>query len=120
MKYLSRIVCGVTLASSVASCAVSAEPAPPPPHVQSTPEAVGRNLNEIFRMADELGRSIVWVRGASVACACGPIVQPNGPGPPPPQWNPAAVKRAIQALQAMERAYEANKTVTIKSATAAQ
>ena len=115
MKYLNGIVCGVTLAGLLPSCAVSAEPAPTP-QVQTTPEALAIDLNDLLKRLERAGMSIAFVRGYSVACACVPTVQPNHPGPPPSPWNPAAVKRAIQALQVLEKGYETGRQVTIEAA----
>lgn len=114
MNYLRKIVCGVTLAGSVASCAVSAEPVTG--NVRTTPVDLARELNDLLRRLEVTGQSIVSVEGGSIACACVPTVQPNHPGPPPSPWNPEAIKRAIAALQALERGYSTNQTVTIQAA----
>jgi hypothetical protein len=114
MKYLSGNVCYVALAGLLASCAVSGEPAPTP-QVQTTPEALAIDAADLLRRLEKFGMSVVYVRGSSVACACSPTVVPNHPGPPPPPWDIAAVKRAIQALQAIEKGYETSGAVTIRA-----
>jgi hypothetical protein len=112
MKYLSEKVCCVALAGLLASCAVSGEPATTP-QVQTTPEALAIDLNDVLKRLEKIGKSVAYVRGGNVACSCSPTVVPNRPWPPPPPWDQAAVKRAILALQALEKGYETNKLATI-------
>jgi hypothetical protein len=116
MKYLSRIVFGAALAGLLASCAVSGGPAATPEHVQTTPEALAIEANVLLERLAEIGKSIVYIKGPSVACACSPTVVPNRPGPPPAPWNPEDAKRGLQFLQAVETGYETNRLVTIRAA----